>query len=64
MLASRPRSASGIVSFHIVMRKMPLMPSAPPAIARHTSDGHSVRLKPKPTMASPHTVAETITATP
>ena len=55
MPASRPRSASGIVWFHIVTRKMPLTASAPPARARQTSAGHSVSQKPNPTMATPQT---------
>ena len=64
MLARRPRNASGIVWFHIVIRKMPLMASAVPASPRHASAGHTVWQKPNPMIATPQAAAASITARP
>src|SRR3954463_5476209 len=64
MLASRPRSASGVVSFQRVNRKMPLTASAAPAAASHASAGHTVVHSPNATIAAPQLVAAHITALP
>ena len=58
MLASRPRSSSGIVSFQIRRRKMPLSASAPPATARLSSASQSAprsrrRRRRAPTLPPP-----------
>jgi hypothetical protein len=64
MLASRPRSSSGIVSFQIRRRKMPLRASAPPATARLSSASQRAPLKPKAIVPSPHAAAASTTARP
>src|SRR6478672_11695980 len=64
MLASRPRNASGIVWFHIVIRYIALTASAPPATARHTTDNQSAFENPNATIARPHTPAAINTPRP
>jgi hypothetical protein len=64
MPANRPRSRSGIVWFHIVMRKMPLTMSAPPAMTRLASASQRSGARPNAMMARPHTDAATMIASP
>ena len=62
--ASRPRSASGTVSWMIVLRNTAEMTSAQPATASSTRAAGSHATSPKPVMAAPHTMTATITARP
>ena len=55
--ARRPRRWSGIVSFQIAERKMPLIVSIAPATTRHATASHSALAKPKATIATPHAAA-------
>ena len=43
----RPLSLSGVIAFGVVMRKVPLNMSAPPAAANRTSATHSVSAEPE-----------------
>jgi len=64
MPASRPRSSSGIVEFHIVLRNRPLTMSAATAAASRASAGARERTAPKPRIATPHSPAATRIARP
>ena len=61
---SRPRSASGVAVCRIVLRNTALTMSAAPATASSTTPSHSIRAKPNPVIASPHTTIATSTASP
>src|SRR6478609_10185518 len=62
--ARRPRSRSGIVSFHSAPRKMPLTPSPAPATTSIASASHKDCARPKPTMPTPHAAAASVIARP
>ena len=64
MPAIRPRTSRGIDSFHIVVRKMPLIASAPPPTISPSIAHHSDEVAPKRATPSPHTPAATTTARP
>ena len=64
MPAMRPRISGGIDSFHMVVRNIPLIASAPPPIARPSSTSHIDAEYPKRAMPRPHSAAAKITARP
>ena len=64
MPASRPRSSSGIVWFHIAERKMPLTMSQAPASVRNSSTSRTSCSCPAAVIASPHPAAASATARP
>ncbi len=49
----RPRTSGGMDSFHIVLRKTPLIESAPPAMTRPTRTNQRMDEAPKSAMPSP-----------
>ena len=55
MLAMRPRSVGGIVSFQSVIRNRPLTMSAAPASARQATATGNERAKPSAKIARPQT---------
>src|SRR5262249_26013853 len=61
---SRPRSASGTLSWRIVLRNTAEMTSAQPATASRTSAAGSQRRRPKHVIAAPHTRTAMMTARP
>src|ERR1035438_5311660 len=64
MPARRPRSASGIDWFHIVVLHSPLTMSAPPATPSPPTANGSDLAKPKPMIPSPHIPADNATMRP
>ena len=61
---SRPRRASGTLSWRIVLRNTAEMTSAQPATASSTSAAGSQRARPKQVIAAPHTRTAMMTARP
>src|SRR6185503_18579822 len=60
----RPRIASGVIVWLIVVRQTALTLSAAPAIVKRTIAGHRVVKRPAIAIAVPHTATATITIRP
>ena len=60
----RPRMASGVTVWLIVLRQTAETLSAAPATNSSTAAGHSDETRPAPAIASPHTVTAQIVTSP